>query len=111
VAIWVGLGVIRIEWDIPILALLIPGYLLVLVLLFFSDRDYVAIAADASGVATGPVTNTFLLTVALGAASARGTLDPIVGGFGFVALVAVAPLTSVMALGLYLRWATKAQRK
>ncbi|WP_371349299.1 DUF1538 domain-containing protein [Ancylobacter sp. IITR112] len=99
VAVWVGLGMLRIAYGIPLLYLLVPGYLLVIVLMWFSDRDFVMIAADAGGVATGPLANSFLLALALGASAAIGDQDPVVHGFGFVALIALAPITSVMALG------------
>lgn len=105
VAFWAGVGMLRIELDIPITYLVVPGYALVLVLLFLNDREYVAIAADSSGVATGPIANTFLLAVALGLSSTHPERDPIVHGLGFVGLIALAPLISVLCLGLILRWA------
>lgn len=105
VAFWAGVGMLRIELDIPLLYLVVPGYALVLLLLFFNDREYVAIAADASGVATGPIANTFLLAVALGLSATHPERDPILHGLGFVGLIALAPLISVLTLGLILRWA------
>jgi hypothetical protein len=104
VAVSVGLGLLRISAEIPVLYLLIPGYALVLVMIWLSDRNFVAIAIDSGGVATGPLANTFLLSLALGVSSAMGDQDPIVHGFGLVALIALAPIVSVMSLGLLLRW-------
>ncbi len=104
VAFWVGLGLLRIAYDIPLLHLLIPGYVLVMVLLFVSSREFVAIAVDAGGVATGPMANTFLLSLALGTAAAADTGNPLINGLGLVALIAIAPVISVMALGLAVRW-------
>ena len=72
--------------------------------MWFSDKDFVAIAVDAGGVATGPLANTFLLALALGTASSIGGQNPIVNGLGFVALIALAPITSLMVLGLLVRW-------
>ncbi|WP_454685430.1 DUF1538 domain-containing protein [Ancylobacter moscoviensis] len=106
VAFWVALGMLRIAYGIPLLYLLVPGYLLVIVLMWFSDRDFVMIAADAGGVATGPLANSFLLALALGASAAMGDQDPVVHGFGFVALIALAPITSVMALGFLVQLKT-----
>ncbi|MFG1347743.1 DUF1538 domain-containing protein [Xanthobacter autotrophicus DSM 431] len=103
VAVWVGLGMLRIAYGIPLLYLLVPGYLLVIALMWFSDRDFVMIAVDAGGVATGPLANSFLLVLALGASATMGDQDPILHGFGFVALIAIAPITSVMALGCLVR--------
>ncbi len=99
VSIAVGVGLLRIDHDVPLLYLLVPGYLVVLVLMWMSKREFVAIAADASGVATGPLANSFLLALALGASSAMGGGDPVVHGLGLVALIALAPLVSLMLLG------------
>ena len=100
VAVWTSLGLLRIGYGIPLLYLLVPGYGLAILMLWISDKDFVAIAIDAGGVATGPLANTFLLALALGASAAVGGQNPVVDGLGFVALVALAPVISVMALGL-----------
>lgn len=110
VAAWVGLGMLRIAYAIPLLHLLVPGYLLVLVLMWLCDRDFVAVAVDAGGVATGPLANSFLLVLALGAAEAMGGRDPVLDGFGFVALIAIAPIMSVMMLGVLVRLRTRARQ-
>ena len=107
VAIAVGLGMLRIALDIPITHLLVPGYALAVVLMRFSDRAFVAIGADAGGVATGPMANTFLLALALGLAAAAEQADPLLHGLGLVALIAIAPILSVMMLGLVIRWRTR----
>lgn len=99
----VGLGVLRIAYGIPLVWLLVPGYALAIVLIWLSDREFVAIAVDSGGVATGPLANTFLLALGLGAASAIAGHDPLVSGLGLVALIALAPILSVMALGLLVR--------
>lgn len=109
VAVWVGLGMLRIVYGIPILYLLLPGYLLVIVIMGLSDRDFVGIAVDAGGVATGPLANTFLLALALGTSASIGGQDPLVHGLGLVSLIALAPVISLMALGLVIRW--KGRRK
>jgi uncharacterized protein DUF1538 len=111
VALSVGLGMFRIAYGIPLLYLIVPGYLLVIGLMRLSDGDFVAIAVDAGGVATGPLANTFLLALALGASAAMGDQNPIIHGFGFVALIAVAPIISVMVLGLLVRLKTREQEK
>lgn len=104
VSAFVGIGLLRIAYDISLLHLLVPGYLLVVVIMWFSDRNFVAIAVDAGGVATGPLANTFLLALALGASGSMGRQDPIVTGLGLVALIALAPIISVMMVGLLIRW-------
>jgi hypothetical protein len=92
VALMVGLGVLRISYGIPLLYLLAPGYLLAIGLMWLRDPDFVGIAVDASGVATGPLANSFLLAFALGASAAIAGREPIVHGLGMVALIALAPM-------------------
>ncbi len=104
VSVFVGLGMLRIAYEISLLHLLIPGYALVLIIMWFSERNFVAIAVDAGGVATGPLANTFLLALALGTSASMGNQNPIVHGFGLVSLIALAPMISVMMLGLLMRW-------
>jgi hypothetical protein len=100
VAVWVGIGMLRIAYGLPLLYLLVPGYGAVLVMTWFSRTEFVAIAADAGGVATGPLANSFLLALALGASSAVAGQDPVVNGFGLVALIALAPIMSVTLVGV-----------
>jgi len=104
VALATGFGLLRIAYDIPILWLLLPGYLVVLAIMWATASEFVAVAVDAGGVATGPLANTFLLALALGTASAAGGRDPLVHGLGLVSLIALAPVISVMALGALVRW-------
>ena len=109
VALIVGLGMFRIAYGIPLLYILIPGYALVIVIMWFSEKEFLSIAVDAGGVATGPMANTFLLALALGISSSSGDQDPVIHGLGLVALIALAPIISVMALGFIFR--IKKQRK
>jgi hypothetical protein len=104
VALSAGIGMARIGYGIPLAWLLVPGYALTLVIMWFSDKDFVAIAVDAGGVATGPLANTFLLALALGVSSTVSEQDPLLHGLGLVALTALAPVMVVMALGLLIRW-------
>lgn len=103
VGLIVGLGMLRIAYDIPLLYILVPGYVIAIVLICFSDKEFVSIAVDAGGVATGPMANTFLLALALGVSSSIGGQSPVVQGLGLVALVAMAPIISVMILGFLFR--------
>jgi hypothetical protein len=109
VAVWVGLGMYRIAYGTPLLYLVAPGYALAIVMIAFSDKAFVSIAVDAGGVATGPLANSFLLALALGASAAMGDRDPILDGLGLVALIALAPVMSVMGLGFIFSW--KQRRK
>jgi hypothetical protein len=109
VALSVGLGLLRIGYGIPLLYLLVPGYLFVIVIMWFNPKEFVSIAVDAGGVATGPMANTFLLALALSASASMGDQDPIMHGLGLVSLIALAPILSVMTLGFMVR--TKERRK
>ncbi len=104
VAAAVGIGMLRIGYAVPLLWLLVPGYGLVIAMMRFSERGFVSIAVDAGGVATGPLANTFLLALAFGASSAMDGQDPLVHGLGLVALIALAPIISLMAVGALVRW-------
>lgn len=103
VAVATGVGLFRIGYGVPLLWLLVPGYLVVLAIIMVSDSTFVSIAVDAGGVATGPLANTFLLALAFGAAAAVEGRDPLVHGLGLVSLIALAPVISVMVLGLIVR--------
>jgi hypothetical protein len=109
VAVAVAIGLLRVAFGIPLLYLLVPGYGLVIAILRWSEPRFVAIAIDAGGVATGPLANSFLLALAFGASAAVGNQDPLVQGLGLVALISLAPVISVMTLGLAVRW--KERRK
>jgi hypothetical protein len=98
VAVFVALGMLRIILGIPIHYLIVPGYLLALVLMRFTNQTFLGIAFDAGGVATGPMTVTFVMAMAVGVATAIGR-DPVLDGFGLISLVALAPILSVMIFG------------
>ncbi len=100
VGVFVSIGMIKLLMGLPILWFVVPGYLLVLIMARFSTPEYVAAAFDAGGVATGPMTVTFVMAVVLGAAEALDGRDPVADGFGLVAMVALAPILSVMILGM-----------
>jgi hypothetical protein len=109
VALAVATGLLRVAFGIPLLYLLVPGYGLVIAILRWSEPRFAAIAIDAGGVATGPLANSFLLALAFGASAAVGNQEPLVQGLGLVALISLAPVISVMTLGLAVRW--KERRK
>lgn len=104
VALFVGLGMAKIVYGIPLLYIVIPGYAAALLMAWFSDKEFLSIAFDAGGVATGPMAVTFLLAIAIGISSATEGREPILHGFGLIALIALAPILSVMALGFLVRW-------
>ena len=101
VAISLALAMIRVITGISVMYLLIPGYSLALGLSFVVPKIFTAIAFDSGGVASGPMTATFLLPFAMGACEAIGGLDRIVtDAFGVVAMVAMTPLITIQILGV-----------
>ena len=99
VCISVGLAMIRVLTGLNILWLLIPGYAISLGLTFFVPPIFTGIAFDSGGVASGPMTATFLLPFAQGACSALGG-DIMTDAFGIVAMVAMTPLITIQIMGL-----------
>jgi len=99
VAVSVGLAMLRILCNIPIMYFLIPGYLIALILMFIVPDIFTAIAFDSGGVASGAMTASFLMPLALGFCSAVGA-DIATQGFGVVAMVAMTPLITIQILGL-----------
>ena len=102
VALSVGIAMLRVLLQIPILYILIPGYAIALVLTFFVPDIFTSIAFDSGGVASGPMTATFLLPFAVGACTAVGG-NIVEDAFGVVAMVAMTPLIAIQILGLVFR--------
>ena len=98
VAASVGLAMTRVLTGISIFWLLIPGYAIALILSLFVPKIFTAIAFDSGGVASGPMTATFLLPLAMGACQAVGG-DIIRDAFGVVAMVAMTPLITIQIMG------------
>ena len=100
VGISICLSTLRIIFDFNILYYLIPGYLISLGLSFFVPGMYTAIAFDSGGVASGPLTSTFILPFAVGACAVlQGEAKIMSDAFGIVAMVAMTPLITIQLLG------------
>jgi hypothetical protein len=101
VGISVAFAMLRILYGINLWYYLVPGYLAAFILMKFSTTRFVSIAFDSGGVATGPMTVTFVFALCVGLASSIEGRNPLIEGFGLIALVALAPILSVMLLGLF----------
>ncbi len=104
VAISGGLSMLRVL--IPGLALwhiLLPGYIIVMILSLFTPDIFIGVAFDAGGVASGPMTATFILAFAQGAAHQVESANVLLDGFGIIALVAMMPLIALQTLGIIFR--------
>ena len=106
VAMSIGLSMVRVLTGISIFWLLIPGYLAAITMSFFTPKIFTAIAFDSGGVASGPMTATFLLPFAMGACDAIGG-SIITDAFGVVAMVAMTPLITIQMLGLLYQYRLK----
>lgn len=113
VGLSIGLSVIRIVYGFSLLYYIIPGYILSLGLSLFVPKLYTAIAFDSGGVASGPLTASFILPFAMGACSvlAGGESDILELAFGIVAMVAMTPLITIQILGFRAIAAAKVKQK
>ncbi len=110
VSLAVGLAMVRVVYHLPLIYFLIPGYLMALIMMFFCPPLFTAIAFDSGGVASGPMSSSFLLAFTLGASVALGG-NPLSDAFGIVALIAMTPLITIQLLGLLYRHREKDGRK
>lgn len=112
VAIAVGLSMLRIQ--IPGLRLwmyLVPGFIIAIIISFQVPEIFVGIAFDSGGVASGPMTATFILALAQGAAEVIPTANVLTDGFGVIAAVAMMPVFSIMILGLIYKMELERRKK
>ena len=100
IALAMAFSMLRVVTGISLLWFIVPGYALALILSFFVPDIYTAIAFDSGGVASGPMTATFMLQFMMGTSIALGG-DVLCDAFGVVALVAMMPLLSIQAVGFY----------
>ena len=101
IAFAVAMSMLRIM--IPSLKLwhfLLPGFAIAAFLSYRVPPIFVGIAYDSGGVASGPMTATFVLAFAQGAADAISTANVLIDGFGVIAMVAMTPLVAIQMLGL-----------
>ncbi len=110
VGISVGLSMLRMILHINIMWLIVPGYALALGMSLLTPGLFTAIAFDSGGVASGPMTATFLLPMAMGLCTATGG-DIAKDAFGVVALVAMTPLITIQALGLVYRYKNRRRKQ
>ena len=101
VGVAVALSLIRIIVpEIQLWHYLLPGYIIAIIMTYFAPKLFVGIAFDSGGVASGPMTATFILAFAQGAADRVEGANVLVDGFGVIAMVALTPLIALQILGL-----------
>lgn len=90
-AMWRAVAGFNLAW------ILLPGYITAMLLMYFSPALFTGIAFDSGGVASGPLTSSFVLSFTLGAASAGKNSND---SFGVIALVAMMPLIAIQIMGI-----------
>ncbi len=108
VALAVALSIVRIIVpEIQLWHYLLPGYIISIVLSYIVPKLFVGIAFDSGGVASGPMTATFILAFAQGAAERIETANVLIDGFGVIAMVAMTPIIALQILGLFFKIRSK----
>ena len=111
VCISIGLAMVRILTGLNIMWVLIPGYVIALVLTFFTPPIFTGIAFDSGGVASGAMVSSFVLPLAIGACSVLDPVAIMTQAYGCVAFVALTPLITIHILGIaYKRKTSKIKR-
>ena len=96
----IALGVAKIIFSLPLIWLIVPGYLFALILTWLSSEEFVNVAWDSAGVTTGPITVPLVLAMGLGLGNAVEAVE----GFGILALASIGPIISVLGTGLWIQW-------
>jgi hypothetical protein len=107
VACGIALGVTRLIFDLPLVWLIIPPYLLAAVLTAVSSEEFVNVAWDSAGVTTGPITVPLVLAMGIGFGNATNVVE----GFGILCLASIGPIISVLLTGLWVRMKARLQER
>jgi len=100
VAFGIAVGVAKLVFDLPLIWLVAPPYLLSILLTFLSTEEFVNVAWDSAGVTTGPITVPLVLAMGLGLGEATQAVE----GFGILCLASIGPILSVLIVGLWARY-------
>lgn len=102
VGISLAISMLRVFLGIPLWKIIVPGYLLAFALIYFAPSYIVPLAFDAGAVVTGPMVVPLILTIGIGLISVLGGKDPLIDSFGLVATTTLAPVISLLVLGIAL---------
>ncbi|MEM1143084.1 MAG: DUF1538 domain-containing protein [Pseudomonadota bacterium] len=100
VGLGIATGIVKIAYNLPLIWMLLPPYLVVLFLTWRSPHDFVNFGWDSAGVTTGPITVPLVLAMGLGIG---GNVPGVTDGFGILALASVGPILTVLSVGLFTR--------
>ena len=107
VAFGIALGLLKLIFDLPLVYMILPGYLLALALTMVSSEEFVNVAWDSAGVTTGPITVPLVLAMGLGFGNATHAVE----GFGILSMASIGPIITVLLSGLWSRYQTAAQAR
>ena len=105
VAFGIASGLVKLIFDLPLIWLILPGYLVAVVLTVFSSEEFVNVAWDSAGVTTGPITVPLVLAMGLGFGNATNAVE----GFGILTMASIGPVITVMISGLWSRYRANAE--
>ena len=107
VAFGIALGLLKLIFDLPLVYMILAGYLLALALTVVSSEEFVNVAWDSAGVTTGPITVPLVLAMGLGFGNATHAVE----GFGILSMASIGPIITVLLSGLWSRYRTGAQAR
>ena len=107
VAFGIATGLAKLIFDLPLIWLIVPGYLVAVILTVLSSEEFVNVAWDSAGVTTGPITVPLVLAMGLGFGNATGAVE----GFGILSMASIGPIITVMLTGLWSRYKVNAELK
>ena len=99
VCLAVGLSITRIYYNIPIIYIIVPGYFIATLLMYYAPPMFTAIAFDSGGAASGALTTSFLLPLCIGACKSLEA-NIMTQAFGIAALVSLTPIIIIQVLGI-----------
>jgi hypothetical protein len=105
VAFGIAIGLVKLIFDLPLIWLVVPGYLLAVILTYFSTEEFVNVAWDSAGVTTGPITVPLVLAMGLGFGNATHAVE----GFGILSMASIGPIITVMITGLWSRYRARSE--
>ena len=107
VACGISLGLAKLIFDLPLVWLIVPGYLVAILLTIVSSETFVNVAWDSAGVTTGPITVPLVLAMGIGFGNATNAVE----GFGILCMASIGPIITVMLTGLWARYTANRQAR
>lgn len=106
VAFGITLGLAKLIFGLPLVWLIVPGYLIAIGLTIASSETFVNVAWDSAGVTTGPITVPLVLAMGIGFGNATEAVE----GFGILCMASIGPIIAVLSTGLWARNKAKRQQ-